>query len=246
MIGIYKITNLLNNKIYIGQSTDIKARWLSEKTRAFNLSSNSYDTPLSRAFRKYGLENFTFEVLECCNKNELDQKETYYIYYYNSLVPFGYNITDGGTSSRGHAVQLGYDMVCKIVQELKEDKLTQLELAVKYNVSKDTITDINLGHTWHNPLITYPIRNNASKKSFCIRCGKEITFGATYCNECKSFLQRKVERPSKEQLIEEIATSSFLAVGRKYGVSDKAIVKWCKAYELPTHKKEIIELYKNK
>ena len=74
-------------------------------------------------------------------------------------------------------------------------------------------------------MLQYPIRNNAAKKSYCKKCGKEITYGAEYCIECKNLLQRKVERPSKEQLLKEIATSSFLAVGKKYGVSDKAIVK---------------------
>ena len=248
MVGIYKITNLINQKSYIGQSVDIESRWIAEKTRAFNQSSNSYDTILSRAFRKYGISNFLFEVIEECSKEQLNEKERYYIYSLKTLAPFGYNIADGGDENRSHAVKLQYDVVLQIIQDLKEEKLTQLEIADKYNISKDSVTDINLGHSWNNPLMTYPIRTKRigeKEKSYCIICGKEITKGCTYCASCKRIVDRKVERPSKEVLLQKVATSSFSAVAKEYGVSDKAVVKWCKTYGLPYHKRELVELFKN-
>lgn len=58
--GIYKIQNLINGKIYIGQSKNIEKRWLRHKTTAFNKNDHSYNLPLYRAIRKYGLENFSF------------------------------------------------------------------------------------------------------------------------------------------------------------------------------------------
>lgn len=245
MIGIYKITNLINGKMYIGQSTNIKERWIKEKSSAFNSLSHTYNTVLSRAFRKYGLENFSFEVIEECSATELNSKERYYIYLYNCLAPIGYNLTDGGDCNRG-VVKIGYDTVLSIIQDLKESNLTQLEIAERYGVSKDSITDINLGHTWHNPLLTYPIRNNFPKnKNYCLICGKEIDKSAQLCKCCSSIAQRKVERPDRDTLLEEIANSSFLAVGKKYNVSDTAIRKWCKNYNLPVKKKELVELYKN-
>lgn len=70
--GIYKITNKINNHSYIGQSINIENRWAKEKSRAFNFNSDEYDKTLSRAFRKYGLNNFTWEILEECSKKELD------------------------------------------------------------------------------------------------------------------------------------------------------------------------------
>lgn len=73
--GIYRIKNLINEKSYVGQSTNIEKRWNKEKTSAFNKNYASYDYPLSRAFRKYGIENFSFEVIEECSKEELDEKE---------------------------------------------------------------------------------------------------------------------------------------------------------------------------
>ena len=68
MVGIYKYQNLINGKIYIGQSKDIARRKKDHFTRAFNnFSTNSeYDSPLHRAMRKYGLENFSFEIIEEC------------------------------------------------------------------------------------------------------------------------------------------------------------------------------------
>ncbi len=61
---VYKITNTINNKCYIGITNNYKKRWSNHKTTYLNENSKEYDKPLYRAFRKYGLENFTFEILE--------------------------------------------------------------------------------------------------------------------------------------------------------------------------------------
>lgn len=64
----------------------------------------------------------------------------------------------------------------------------------------------------------------------CSSCGVELATKCKtrLCHSCYQKTQRKVERPPKEQLIREIEESSYLAVGRKYGVSDNAIRKWIK------------------
>lgn len=73
----------------------------------------------------------------------------------------------------------------------------------------------------------------------CINCGKHIDSHSTRCDECNKKLQRKVERPSKEELSQLITESNFTAIGRTYGVSDNAVRKWCKYYGLPYRKKDI-------
>ena len=88
MTGIYKITNQINNKIYIGQSVDISKRWHYYKSPPETLN---YKSKIISAIKKYGIENFTFEVLEECSINELDKKEYYYIKLYDSIDK-GYNI----------------------------------------------------------------------------------------------------------------------------------------------------------
>lgn len=58
--GIYKITNLTNNKVYIGQSKNIEERWSNHRKDSFNIKDVEYNSPLHRAIRKYGLSNFEF------------------------------------------------------------------------------------------------------------------------------------------------------------------------------------------
>ena len=91
--GIYKITNMKNDKVYIGQAVDIYKRWCEHCKAGLGI-----DTPqgnkLYAAMLEDGLENFTFELLEECPREELNRKEAYYISLYNS-VQYGYNSTKG-------------------------------------------------------------------------------------------------------------------------------------------------------
>jgi group I intron endonuclease len=95
MTGIYKITNILNNQIYIGLSVDIDKRWARHRSNYIDINNKEYEKTLYRAFRKYGIENFTFEVIEECSKEELANREIYWIAYYDSFSN-GYNETPGG------------------------------------------------------------------------------------------------------------------------------------------------------
>ena len=75
---------------------------------------------------------------------------------------------------------------------------------------------------------------NANECNYCIDCGIEISAGSKRCPECYAKSQRKVERPTKEELSNLIKEFGFSGTGRKFGVSDNAIRKWCKSYGLPT------------
>lgn len=87
--GIYKITNKINGKVYIGQSYDILERWERHKRTRDQCA-------IHKALQKYGIDNFMFEILEECPKDELDEREKYWIKYYNSYFT-GYNMTLGGS-----------------------------------------------------------------------------------------------------------------------------------------------------
>lgn len=95
MNTVYKITNKINNKCYIGSSTRVNKRWQQHKLDAFNSNNEKYNYPLYNAFRKYGVENFTFEILkdDFSSIQEMQAFEQYQILHYNSLVPNGYNQT---------------------------------------------------------------------------------------------------------------------------------------------------------
>lgn len=92
---VYKITNNINNKCYIGSSVRVQHRWTEEKNSAYNEKSKSYNYPLQQAFRKYGLENFTFEILKnnFISLEEMWDYEYNMIIKFNSLSPNGYNQT---------------------------------------------------------------------------------------------------------------------------------------------------------
>ena len=75
--------------------------------------------------------------------------------------------------------------------------------------------------------------------SYCALCGKELKTCATYCPECAKLLQRKVERPSREELKQMIRTIPFTKIGSIYNVQDNSVRKWCDNYHLPRTKKEI-------
>lgn len=98
---IYKITNIVNNQCYIGQAVNIKKRWREHRSDAFNKNCKDYNMVIYKAIRKHGLENFTFEILEECSQDLLNEKEVYWIAYFNSYYN-GYNCTLGGDESHIH------------------------------------------------------------------------------------------------------------------------------------------------
>lgn len=96
MVGIYKITNLKNNKCYIGQSVNINERFTSHK---WYLKNNRHvNIKLQRAWNKYGEDNFKFEIIEECNKEVINEREIYFIKHFNACSSKGYNLTYGGNS----------------------------------------------------------------------------------------------------------------------------------------------------
>ena len=95
--GIYKITNLLNQKIYIGQAVDVGTRF-KDHIKA-GLGIDMPNNKLYMAMFKDGVENFSFELLEKCDKNELNEREIYWIDFYRSQE-HGYNMTKGGSAKK--------------------------------------------------------------------------------------------------------------------------------------------------
>ena len=92
---IYKITNKENGMIYIGQTIQtLEDRWRQ------HLKKSSTCLYLKRAFEKYGIDNFIFEMICCCHDTDLDKLEIQYMAEFNSIVPNGYNLREGGNSGR--------------------------------------------------------------------------------------------------------------------------------------------------
>ena len=105
---IYKITNLINNKIYIGQTRyTIERRF---KEHIWTSKSEQNNIPLQNAIRKYGAENFRIEKIdEASSKEELDEKEIYWIKTLNAQNPeIGYNVCRGGERGPGGPLFAGH------------------------------------------------------------------------------------------------------------------------------------------
>ena len=100
MTGIYKITCLANNKSYIGQSVSIKRRWATHKRElASGIHHNEY---LQRSYDKYGKDNFTYEILELCPKEKLNEREQFYVKIFDAFEN-GYNCDRGRHNTSGDA-----------------------------------------------------------------------------------------------------------------------------------------------
>ena len=99
--GVYKITNMINGKFYIGSSNNIKNRWVQHKS---SLHEGSHGNPyLQNAWNKYGGQNFKFEIIEECSPEVQFEREQFYL---NTLNPFDNN---------------GYNIVRKISKEYMSD-----------------------------------------------------------------------------------------------------------------------------
>lgn len=97
--GIYKITNLSNSKVYVGQSVNLNNRIYTHKYSLEN--NNHYNSLLQRAYNKYGQDKFTFEIIEKCDLCDLDEREIYWIAYYKSTNRnYGYNFESGGNENK--------------------------------------------------------------------------------------------------------------------------------------------------
>ena len=126
---IYKITNTLNNKIYIGQTVKtIEKRFQQHK----NNSNKPYFSQivLYKAFNKYGIENFICEQIEEVDNEKLNERERYWIEYYDSFFN-GYNSTLGGQATQLYNWDI--DDIIEKYQQLKSARKVAKEIGCDHS-----------------------------------------------------------------------------------------------------------------
>lgn len=98
---VYRIINIINNKIYIGSTSRPELRWQEHKLAAKNKKSSSYNYPLQQDIRRFGEKNFRFEIIDFAySPTIIAWKEKEYIGAYNSLVKYGHGYNQTLDTSR--------------------------------------------------------------------------------------------------------------------------------------------------
>lgn len=157
---IYIIKNRINSKVYIGQSVNAAKRFISHCKKSSQRDGSLIDS----AIQKYGANNFWFEILEE-QVEDYNEREKYWIQFYNSCTPNGYNISLGGENppvfygveSPVAAVKSPQE-VKEIKEELRYTDLSLSEIASRHDISKRTVLRINQGLHYEELDEEYPIR----------------------------------------------------------------------------------------
>ncbi len=132
MAYIYKITNTINNKLYIGKTINTIEKRFAEHIKQSKITQ-AKKRPLYNAINKYGIENFTIEIVEECDIKEVNEREKYWINYFNTYK-YGYNATLGGDGTN----TLDYEKIIALWNEGKN--IT--EIAKLVNGTKEWISII--------------------------------------------------------------------------------------------------------
>ena len=157
MIGIYLIKNLVNDKKYVGKSSNIMTRWVHHKTDLrYNCHHNRH---LQFAWNKYGEENFEFSVIEECSIDDLNSKESYWINFYDSYNN-GYNMDKGGDGTYGY-------------KHTKEeiDKMRRIQ---NPNIVLQFDEDFNFIKRWIGGVSHVKSELGGTKECYLIRCNHVI------------------------------------------------------------------------
>lgn len=191
MSSIYKITNIITNKIYIGYtSRTIKRRFYEHKWEAFNSDVDENASCLYQSMRKYGTNAFVIDEIIQFDENEYDWKELekYYIKEYNSLTPNGYNILLGGNKPPVHYGESNIKTkICDadlqlLINDLKDSNLSYADIARKYNISVSHVYNLNLGKSRKQPNITYPIRKYTPQEKLALQVINILAVDTTLSN----------------------------------------------------------------
>lgn len=152
--GIYCITNNINNKKYVGLSKNCYKRWWDHREAA-KRPRKEYQkrVPLYNAMRKYGLDNFSFEILEECHQDLLKKREIYWIDKLNTYHN-GYNATLGGDLPEGHILRGEEHGMSKMtLEEVKRCRLLYSQGAISRKIwekdFKDRMSYSGFQRMWH-------------------------------------------------------------------------------------------------
>lgn len=151
MLGkIYKITNHINGKIYVGQTTkSLKERFQKHCWGTTEKDSYHLNMAIKKAIKKYGKENFTIELIEEVEATKLDEREVYWISFYDSYNK-GYNCTKGGQNGATRPTKLSWTEENEVI-EAKYLGFSIKEIGEAYNIDRTSVHNIFKRHNLKMP-----------------------------------------------------------------------------------------------
>ena len=155
--AIYKITNKINGKIYIGQSINPEQRFEQHCRKKEKNASL-----INKAINKYGKSNFELSIIEW--SEDYNEKEKYWIQYYQSLVPYGYNIARGGenppilSGEKNPFAKISQETANNVIKQLLDWKIPRKTIVANNKITQDILRHINEGTTWRQEGLEYPLR----------------------------------------------------------------------------------------
>lgn len=177
---IYKFTNKINGHCYIGQTNNLQKRYNGHKSESFNPKAPGYWLPFHCAIRKYGIDNFTYEVIEEIadgeNQDFINEREKYFIQYYHSLKDeSGYNVTLGGDGcpkpplSYEEKLERSKLFTKEEIQDIQQrlindEEYDDIEKIYAPKLKRTFLVNINTGTNFYNPDFNYPLKKNAKSK----------------------------------------------------------------------------------
>lgn len=198
---IYIIRNDLNNKVYIGQSVNTENRF-KEHCRFNNMQAY-----IDKEISHLGKEHFWYEILESQIEN-YDEREIYWIDYYNSIYPAGYNIAVGGNGMYNGTKNISSlikneKILNAIINDLQNTEMSYKEIAKKYSIENDVlICRINTGTCYRKSNLNYPIRKERASAIIKEQQEKEIKF--LLKTSCLSFAEIANKYNISQAYIKEI------------------------------------------
>lgn len=207
MLYIYKFTNKITGKCYIGQTNNIEKRKRGHKSESFNNRANGYNLPFHCAIRKYGWENFDFEILEeiddSLGREYLNEREIYFIDLFQSTIDKnGYNFLLGGagynrpklTFEESVALSKIFNVnEVRDIQQMLLDGYEYFEIQKKYpNLTNSFLSNINNGWNFRRDDLTYPLAT----------------------------LHTRFSKETKKQIVQDIKDNvPYSAISEIYGIS---------------------------
>lgn len=147
---IYKITNKVNGKIYVGQTIkSLKERFQKHCWGTTNNDKYHLNMAIKKAIRKYGKENFTIELIEEVETNKLDEREVYWISFYDSYNK-GYNCTLGGQNGATRKCKLSWIEENEVI-EAKYLGFSIKEIEEVYGIDRTSVHNIFKRHNLKMP-----------------------------------------------------------------------------------------------